>query len=210
VEDTQAATAGPIRAFAAILLVVSAALVAHAAPARASVSGDATVDGGGSVPAGAWPLSPGPDRVVHGFDPPSCTWCGGHRGVDFAGGALEPVRAAIAGRVTYAGMLAGRGVVVVDDGTERTTYEPVTTSVPRGARVRAGDVIGTLAVPASHCFPAACLHLGLIRDADDAYLDPMTLFGGAGPQPVRLLPLWSTPATPLTSALLVLRALAAL
>jgi murein DD-endopeptidase MepM/ murein hydrolase activator NlpD len=187
VESVNAATAGPTRASVASSLVVLAVLAGAAAPAAAA---EPTAGVGGSAPAGVWPLSPGPDQVVRGFDPPDCTWCGGHRGVDLAGGALAPVRAAIAGTVTFAGPLAGRGVVVVDDGTERTTYEPVTASVHRGAVVAAGAVIGTLAVPGSHCFPAACLHLGLIRDSDDAYLDPLTLFGETGPKPVRLLPLW--------------------
>ncbi len=46
-----------------------------------------------------------------------------------------------------------------------------------------------LTVTDSHCFPAACLHWGLIRGTGDTqeYLDPLTLVGSG---PVRLLPLW--------------------
>src|SRR3954451_23280624 len=73
---------------------------------------------------GVWPLQPRP-RVVNGFDPPSTPWASGHRGADRAARMGHPGRAALAGRTTFAGRPAGRGVVVVDHGTTRTTYEPV-------------------------------------------------------------------------------------
>jgi hypothetical protein len=89
--------------------------------------------------------------------------------------------------VTFAGPLAGRGVVVVThaDGT-RTTYEPVTATVTRGDRVRGGDALGRLSVAGSHCLPLACLHWG--RRRGDVYLDPMLLLR---PGPARLLPVWA-------------------
>lgn len=132
---------------------------------------------------GVWPLDPRPD-VVRAFDPPTSTWGAGHRGADLAGHVGQEVRAALAGRVSFAGRIAGRGVVVVTHGATRTTYEPVRTAVSRGDRVATGGVIGTLEWSGSHCLPVACLHWGLRRD--QAYLDPLTLVGG--PRPVRLLP----------------------
>ena len=93
--------------------------------------------------------------------------------------------AALPGSVTFAGPLAGRGVVVVDHGATRTTYEPVTATVPVGATVAAGSPIGTLDLAGSHCFPRACLHWGWIEG--ETYLDPLRLVGAG---PVRLLPLW--------------------
>ena len=50
-------------------------------------------------------------------------------------------------------------------------------------------MLGRLDGTDSHCFPAACLHWGLIegRGDDQVYLDPLSLVGGG---PVRLLPLW--------------------
>jgi murein DD-endopeptidase MepM/ murein hydrolase activator NlpD len=93
----------------------------------------------------------------------------------------------LSGKVTYAAPLAGGGVVVVDHGPTRTTYEPVAASVSVGDRVAAGGRIGTLQLSGSHCFPRACLHWGWIRNADDVYLDPLRLVGAG---PVRLLPLW--------------------
>jgi murein DD-endopeptidase MepM/ murein hydrolase activator NlpD len=136
-------------------------------------------------PAGVWPLRPEPE-VVAGFDPPDSPWGSGHRGVDLLGTAGQVVRAALPGRVSFAGALAGRGVVVVDHGGTRTTYEPVDANVSLGDPVAAGDPIGRLALPGSHCLPRACLHWGWIEGAE-TYLDPLRLVGAG---PVRLLPLW--------------------
>jgi Peptidase family M23 len=131
-----------------------------------------------------WPLRPVPDEVVHGFDPPDDRWGSGHRGVDLLGAFGEEVHSGGAGLVTYAGLLAGRGVVTVTHGALRTTYEPVTPVVHAGDRVRAGAVIATLDLLAGHCLPRACLHWGLIRGV--TYLDPLSVVGAG---PVRLLPL---------------------
>jgi murein DD-endopeptidase MepM/ murein hydrolase activator NlpD len=136
-------------------------------------------------PVGVWPLRPEPE-VVAGFDPPDSPWGSGHRGVDLLGTAGQVVRAALPGRVSFAGALAGRGVVVVDHGGTRTTYEPVDANVSLGDPVAAGDPIGRLALPGSHCLPRACLHWGWIEGAE-TYLDPLRLVGAG---PVRLLPLW--------------------
>lgn len=95
------------------------------------------------------------------------------------------VRAAGAGRVAFAGSVAGRSVVVIDHGRLRTTYLPVEPSVRAGRPVRAGDPIGTLQDAPEHCPSGSCLHWGL-RDAL-RYLDPLSLLTGG---PVRLLPVW--------------------
>ena len=135
-------------------------------------------------PVGEWPLRPEPE-VVRPFDPPDSPYGAGHRGVDLLGRAGQPVLTALPGTVTYAGRLAGRGVVVVDHGATRTTYEPVTATVAVGTPVLAGTEVGTLEVPGSHCFPRACLHWGWIEG--ETYLDPLRLVGAGA---VRLLPLW--------------------
>jgi murein DD-endopeptidase MepM/ murein hydrolase activator NlpD len=135
---------------------------------------------------GVWPLAPRPD-VVSGFDPPASRWGAGHRGVDLLGRAGQPVHTALGGTVTFAARLAGRGVVVVDHGAVRTTYEPVSASVVVGQVVGRDGVIGTLQRASSHCFPRTCLHWGLRRG--ESYLDPLTLVGAG---PIRLLPLDGT------------------
>lgn len=140
-------------------------------------------------PAGVWPLDPRPD-VVRPFEPPPGPYAAGHRGADLAGAPGQPVRAAVSGTVGFAGSIGGKPVVTVlhADGL-RTTYEPVVATVAKGDPVTAGHVLGRLTVTHSHCFPAACLHWGLVRGSGDdrVYLDPLTLVGGG---PVRLLPLW--------------------
>ncbi|CAM3606763.1 M23 family metallopeptidase [Nocardioides zeicaulis] len=145
-------------------------------------------------PTGVWPLDPRPE-VVRGFEPPAGPYAAGHRGVDLAGAPGQGVRAALAGTVGFAGSIGGKPVVTVLHGGRRTTYEPVVATVAAGQEVAAGDVIGRLAVVGSHCFPAACLHWGLVEGSGDArtYLDPLSLVGGG---PIRLLPLWrDEPAT---------------
>ncbi len=139
-------------------------------------------------PVGTWPLDPEPD-VVRGFEPPPSPYAAGHRGVDLAAAPGQAVLAALPGTVGFAGSVGGKPVVTVVHGGRRTTYEPVVASVPAGAEVDAGDVIGRLTVTDSHCFPAACLHWGLVEGTGDrrVYLDPLSLVGG---EPVRLLPLW--------------------
>ena len=138
---------------------------------------------------GSWPLVPRP-AIARGFEPPASLWGAGHRGVDLVGHAGQQVHTSLGGTVTFAGPLAGRGVVVVDHGALRTTYEPVGATVSVGDVVARGAVIGTLQRARSHCFPRTCLHWGLLRG--QAYLNPLVLVGGG---PLRLLPL--TPAAPL-------------
>ncbi len=169
-----------------LLLVVLLALLVAAAP---------TVQARQPTPTGdaVWPLTPVPE-VAESFDAPATRWGAGHRGVDLSGSLGQTVRAALPGAVSFAGSIAGRGVVVVDHGGRRTTYEPVETSVRIGTTVAAGDRIGTLQLGGSHCFPAACLHWGL--RAGETYLDPLTLLGVGR---VRLLPLGEALAVPFGS-----------
>jgi murein DD-endopeptidase MepM/ murein hydrolase activator NlpD len=119
-----------------------------------------------------WPLD---DHRVEGeFDLPDTPYSAGHRGVDLPGRVGEPVRAVAPGRVTFAGSVAGIGVVTVDHGRERSTYQPVDPGVHRGDDVQAGDVLGRLAGTRTHC-ATACLHLGRLgADVESrAYLDPL-------------------------------------
>ncbi|MFD7157357.1 M23 family metallopeptidase [Kribbella sp. NPDC059898] len=140
-------------------------------------------------PTADWPLDPRPE-IVRGFELPAKPWLPGHRGVDLAGRPGQPVLAATPGTITYAGPVAGRGVVTITYGGRRTTYEPVVADVPVGTPVRTGTIIGRLSVVGSHCLPRACLHWGLLQAKQ--YLDPLTLLAK---RPVRLLPLAAAPST---------------
>ena len=131
-----------------------------------------------------WPLDPVPD-VSRQFDPPDQPWLPGHRGVDLAGTVGQVVRSPTDGTVTYAGRLAGRGVVVVSHpGGLRSTFEPVSSVVAVGSAVAPGDPVGTISRESSHCAPATCLHWGVLRGR--TYLDPLAFVGRAR---IILLPL---------------------
>jgi murein DD-endopeptidase MepM/ murein hydrolase activator NlpD len=147
---------------AAVLLACLALLAAWPTPARAGPSGGWTL-----------PIDP-PIVVVREFEPPVLRWLAGHRGIDLATSPGATVRATGPGVVSYAGLVAGRGVVVVRhtgaDYPLRTTVEPVSASVVTGQQVTAGDPIGVVADRPGHCAPAVCLHWGLLRG--DTYLDP--------------------------------------
>ena len=82
-------------------LVVALLGFAFAAPFRAP--------GTPAPPGWQWPLRPGPDRVVRDFDPPPRPWLAGNRGVDLAGRAGEPVRAALGARAVWEQKLTQRG-----------------------------------------------------------------------------------------------------
>nr|WP_232789565.1 peptidoglycan DD-metalloendopeptidase family protein [Streptomyces jeddahensis] len=151
------------------------------------------------VPAVAalWPVGVRP-VVVRGWEPPATEYGPGHRGVDLAAAAGAPVRAVAPGRVSFAGRVAGRGVIAVElDGTGdpplRTTYEPVRAEVEKGDEVAAGQIIGTLEPGGSHCPGTACLHWGLLRG--EVYLNPLSLLPPwlLHKGPSRLLPVVGVP-----------------
>jgi murein DD-endopeptidase MepM/ murein hydrolase activator NlpD len=137
-----------------------------------------------------WPLRPRP-AVLRMFDAPSPNWHRGHRGVDLAGVSGQPVYAAAAGTVVFAGELAGRALVsIAHPGGLRTSYEPVQPSVRVGQLVDAGTVIGELTAGHDGCAAAACLHWGAMWGAASRadYVDPLGLLVGT---PIRLKPLGS-------------------
>ncbi len=165
---------------------------------------DTALDGGadsgtdGSTGGGArsWPLT-GRPAVLRGWEPPAGPYGPGHRGVDLAAGPGARVLAATDGRVSFAGRVAGRGVVAIEvagSGSPplRTTYEPVRALVEEGVSTRAGQPVGVLEEGPSHC-AEGCLHWGLRRG--DAYLDPLSLLPPSllrrGPS--RLLPVFEVP-----------------
>lgn len=135
-----------------------------------------------------WPLRPRPP-VVRVFDAPSPDWLRGHRGVDLAGVPGQPVYAAGAATVVFAGVLAGRPVVsVAHPGGLRTSYEPVEAAVRAGQRVDESTVLGRLQPGHPGCPAAACLHWGAMWGpaARADYVDPLGLLAET---PIRLKPL---------------------
>ncbi|KFG73444.1 murein hydrolase activator EnvC family protein [Streptomyces mutabilis] len=171
----------------ALLLVVApgppppaSTAVGPAAAAVATSGADRLPEPGGTEPgvpavARGWPVGNRP-AVLRGWEPPANPYGPGHRGVDLAAQAGATVRAVAAGTVSFAGRVAGRGVVSVElaatgDPPLRTTYEPVAVSVKKGDEVAAGEVLGTVEPTGSHC--TGCLHWGLLRG--DVYVNPLSV-----------------------------------
>ncbi|OCC13093.1 murein hydrolase activator EnvC [Streptomyces sp. PTY087I2] len=156
------------------------------------VTDDLDTDSG----ARSWPLA-GRPALLRGWEPPAGPYGPGHRGVDLAAEPGARVLAAADGRVSFAGRVAGRGVLAIEvagSGSPplRTTYEPVRSLVEKGANVRAGQPVAVLEAGPFHC-AAGCLHWGLRRG--DAYLDPLSLLppGLLRRGPSRLLPVFGVP-----------------
>ncbi|WP_241565598.1 M23 family metallopeptidase [Streptomyces sp. ZL-24] len=184
----------------AVLLVV-AVLVAALPPPSVAVRLLPTVLAGEPPPPAVlrtegdggpvWPLA-GRPAVVRGWEPPAGPYGPGHRGVDLAARPGDTVVAAATGRVSFAGRVAGRGVLVVElagSGAPplRTTYEPVRALVAKGNEVVAGRPVGLLEAGPFHC-AEGCLHWGLRRG--EAYLNPLSLLRRG---PSRLLPVSGVP-----------------
>jgi hypothetical protein len=152
------------------LAVVLAALVAFVATPPSPA--------GAAAPAAVAYRPPVDAPVVDPFRAPAENWNAGNRGLEYATAAGSPVAAAAAGRVVFAGPVAGGlHVVVLHDDGLRTSYSFLqTVSVRRGDTVRQGQQVGT---------SNERLHFGV--RAGDAYLDPARLFGG-GPPEVHLVP----------------------
>ena len=126
---------------------------------------------------------------MRAFDAPSPNWNSGHRGVDLAGSPGQPVYAAGAATVVYAGTLAGRELVsLAHPGGLRTSYEPVRTALRAGQSVTAGTAIGELLAGHPDCPVRACLHWGAMWGpaARADYVDPLGLLAST---PIRLKPL---------------------
>ena len=103
--------------------------------------------------------------------------------MDLAARPGEPVRAAVAGTVAFAGSVAGRGVV---EHRPRSVPDHVRAGATRGSRagqrVGLGETIGRVAA-GGHC--DGCLHWGLRRG--ETYLDPLLLIRPVRRGPLRLL-----------------------
>lgn len=129
--------------------------------------------------------APVPGPVLRPFVAPVSQYGAGHRGVDLGASTGEVVRAAGPGTVSFAGYVAGRGLVVIvhADGIS-TEYEPLRPAAQAGQEVVGGAPIGRVDGTHGACQPGGCLHWGARRAG--AYFDPLTLLRPLGP--VRLVP----------------------
>ncbi|MET9966513.1 M23 family metallopeptidase [Streptomyces sp. NPDC006356] len=192
---------GPVRTCARLMLLLLLTATALLAPVPRLTTTALTMPPSAPdppVPAvgRAWPVGSHPP-ILRGWEPPTTPYGPGHRGVDLTAPAGAPVRAVAAGRVSFAGVVAGKGVVSVEltgtgDPPLRVTYEPVRATVKEGDEVAAGETVGTVEPTGSHC-TTTCVHWGLRRA--DTYLDPLSLLPPwllhRGPS--RLLPVLGVP-----------------
>ncbi|CAN5813301.1 hypothetical protein BH23ACT10_BH23ACT10_00100 [soil metagenome] len=130
-----------------------------------------------STPTPRRAVAPVGGRVLRRFERPATPYGPGHRGVDLDADPGEPVRAALAGTVAFAGPVGGVPWVTVahGDGLD-TTYGGLEPAVRVGDRVSVGDVLG-------HATRAGHVDWGARHRR--RYVDPLGLLGG---WMVRLVP----------------------
>ena len=182
-----------MRSLRCVLLVVVLVLLLVAA--RAGVAVAAVADRGWRLPVDGHVLrlfSVAPDRYA----------AGQHRGVDLAAPPGTAVRAACAGRVSFAGRVPGGGrTVSVACGQLVATYQHLGEVAVRGGQVvGAGVRIGTV----GRARPRPHVHLGARVAATGAYVDPLTLVADgavdAPPVAVPLPPRRAPPPRPFVPA----------
>ncbi|WP_258567202.1 murein hydrolase activator EnvC [Microbacterium sp. Se5.02b] len=113
--------------------------------------------------------------VTQPYRAPASEYGAGHRGIDLGTSIGAEVRAPADGVVAFRGTVVDRPLLTIAhaDGLV-STYEPLGSSLEPGDSVAAGQDIGTVDV-GGHTSPGS-LHVGVRRD--DAYINPMLLFGG--------------------------------
>jgi murein DD-endopeptidase MepM/ murein hydrolase activator NlpD len=130
-----------------VLVATAGAFMAGAAPAAVagrpgpmSIPPPVRAPDSSRVPTLWMPI---PGAVVRGFDARAGPYGRGHRGIDIAAPEGEPVRAPAAGRVVFAGPVAGTTWVtlLVAPGV-LVTLGPLLDPAPTGSRVRARSPIG--------------------------------------------------------------------
>jgi hypothetical protein len=140
--------------------------------------------------AAAW-LWPVEGEVITPYRNGADPYAGGqHRGIDIAAAAGSPVRAPVAGTVTFSGTAGSSGLTVAlrtADGRFDTSYLHLSaTAVRKGDRVGAGARLGAVGTSGRRSATAPHLHFG-VREAGSrhAYRDPLTLLPSPPQAPVR-------------------------
>jgi murein DD-endopeptidase MepM/ murein hydrolase activator NlpD len=175
---SRAAAAATAVGFAILVAMFTAVPSISPATARGFAAG---VDGAGESSVSGesrvlwrWPVPP-PIRVVSPFRAPPTPYAAGHRGIDLQAEVGATVVAPADGVVSFAGGVAGRGVVSIDHGAGVVSaIEPVDGMVAAGMAVAAGDAIGTVSA-GGHC-EARCVHFGVRVHGE--YVSPFLFLGG--------------------------------
>ena len=143
----------------------------------------APADAAGSATRWRWPLSPA-GAIVQPYEAPPGPYAAGHRGIDLAASAGQPVFAPTRATVQFSGVVVDRPVVTLRvDAHVLVSFEPVTGQLPVGSTVGTGQRFGTVD-RGGHC-DDRCLHLGVRVDGD--YVSPLLFLSDV--PPAVLLPL---------------------
>jgi murein DD-endopeptidase MepM/ murein hydrolase activator NlpD len=157
---------GPLVLLLLLLSPLGATAASAAQPYRATTAPD---------PPWIWPAQE-PRVVVEAYRAPAHAYGAGHRGVDVVAVRGSPVLSPAAGVVAFRGTVVDRPLLTITHaGGVVTTLEPVESSLSPGDVLAAGDQVGTVST-GGHSAPDA-LHIGV--RVDGAYIDPMSMFGGA-------------------------------
>ncbi len=127
-----------------------------------------------------WPVA---GDVIKQFSPDE------HRGVDISAAIGDTVVASQDGVIYWVGETPrGEPCVSIDHPNGvTTTYLPVKSTVAKGARVKAGDVIGTLSSEVDISSEVPHLHFGMFNTLsreNKEYIDPASILVSAGEQAV--------------------------
>ncbi|MBA8990654.1 murein DD-endopeptidase MepM/ murein hydrolase activator NlpD [Curtobacterium pusillum] len=160
----------PVAWFPVLLLVLAVHGVISSAGARSSVSGSPPEASARGSEGERWVWPTGSRVVSRPWEAPADDYAAGHRGLDVPAVIGAVAVAVDDGTVTFAGVVAGRGVVTIDHGGGlRSTLDSVEPTVAKGDTVAQGDAVGRVTI--GHC-PASdpCVHLG--ARIDERYVDP--------------------------------------
>ena len=140
-----------------------------------------------------WLIPPVDGPIVRDFEEPLHRFGPGHRGIDISAPSGTTVRAAAAGEVTFAGIVATMRAVTIrhGEGLETTYSDLGTTSVGAGQRVTEGTILGSVARPHEGAAPG--LHFGV--KLRGRYVDPRLTLGALDVEgAIHLAPLmWEPP-----------------
>jgi hypothetical protein len=146
----------PVTVGAGVSLLVAASLSAAILPAEPAFAGVLSNTW-------VWPVD-APREVTREFRAPATEYSAGHRGIDIAVVEGQDVRSPDSGRVLFAGLVAGRGVITVDHGGGVvSSLEPVRAVVSVGDVVDARQTLGVVDfadVVWSEAHACTCVHLG--------------------------------------------------
>lgn len=141
------------------LASLCAAVMTHPAAAEAaSISPDSPW---------LWPVE-GEHTIRLDYQAPLTEFSRGHRGIDLVTENGAEIHAPAAGIITFAGVLAGRGVLSMRVDSLLLSFEAVVPLVAEGDEVSRGQTIAQVA-SGSHC--EDCLHMGVRRNG--LYMSPL-------------------------------------